>query len=149
MSNLNIQNKKAYFDYFIEDEIEVGIVLEGKEVKAIRQGKCNLKGSWCNIIDGEMFVLGMHISNYQDSSRDNMLVRLDPYRTRKLLLHKKQIEKLAMQKKLENVTFVPLKLYLSKGKVKMLMGVCRGKKLHDKRETIKKRDLDRNMREHR
>ena len=145
-SQLNIQNKKAYFDYFIEEEIEVGIVLEGKEVKSIRQGKCNLKGSWCNIIDGEMFVLGMHISNYQDSARDNMLVRLDPYRTRKLLLHKKQIQKLEMRKKLEGVTFVPLKLYLSKGKVKMLMGVCRGKKLYDKREVIKKRDMDRNMR---
>jgi SsrA-binding protein len=77
-----------------------------------------------------------------------MLVRLDPYRTRKLLLHKKQIEKLAMQKKLENVTFVPLKLYLSKGKVKMLMGVCRGKKLHDKRETEKKREVERKLREY-
>ena len=143
---MEIVNRKAYFDYFVEDQIEVGIVLEGKEVKAIRQGKCNLKGSWCNVIDNEMFVLGMHISPYQESGRDNSLVRIDPYRTRKLLLHKKEIRKLAMKKQLEGITFVPLKIYFVKGKAKMLLGVCKGKKNYDKRETQKNRDIDRDLR---
>lgn len=144
--SIEIKNKKAYFDYFIENKIEVGIVLEGKEVKSIRQGKCNLKGSWCNIQDGEMFVLGMHISNYQDSSKTNLFVKVDPYRTRKLLLHKKEIRRLETRKKLEGVTFVPLRIYFKDGLVKMEMGICKGKKLHDKRETEKKKDIERNIR---
>lgn len=143
--SLEINNKKAYFDYFIEDKIEVGIVLEGKEVKSIRQGKCNLKGSWCNIEHGEMFVLGMHISNYQDSCKDNLFVRVDPYRTRKLLLHKRELRKLEMRKKLEGVTFIPLKIYEKDGKFKMLLGVCTGKKKQDKRESLKRKDIEREI----
>lgn len=141
---MEIKNKKAYFDYFIEDEIEVGIVLEGKEVKSIREGKCNLKGAWCDIDNGEMFLKGVHISNYQDG-KENSLTRIDPYRVRKLLLHKKEIVKLGHKKQVEGLTFVPLKIYLLRGKVKVLLGVCKGKKKYDKRESIKERDVKRNM----
>ena len=93
-----------------------------------------------------MFVLGMHISNYQDSSKTNLFVKVDPYRTRKLLLHKKEIRRLETRKKLEGVTFVPLRIYFKDGLVKMEMGICKGKKLHDKRETEKKKDIERNIR---
>lgn len=148
MKEIEIRNKKAYFDYFIEDSLEVGIVLEGKEVKAIKQGKCNLKGSWCRIVDNEMYVLNMHISNYQESSHENSLNRLDPYRTRKLLLHRKQINKLKIEQDLKNVTFVPLRLYFNRGKAKIEMGICTGKKKYDKREEMKKEDLKRKMREY-
>lgn len=141
---MEIKNKKAYFDYFVEDEIEVGIVLEGKEVKSIRDGKCNLKGAWCDIENGEMFLKGAHISNYQDG-KENSLTRIDPYRVRKLLLHKKEILKLGYKKQVDGLTFVPLKIYFSKGKVKLLLGVCKGKKKYDKRETIKERDIKRNL----
>lgn len=143
---VNIQNKKAYYDFFVEDEIEVGIELQGKEAKAIRQGKVNLKGSWCNIENGEMFVYNMHISNYQDSNRDSLLTKSDPYRKRKLLLHRKEIRKLFQLKQLEGVTFVPLRLYEVNGWMKMSIGICSGKKRKDKREIIKKRDLDREAR---
>lgn len=142
---MEIKNKKAYFDYFVEDEIEAGLVLEGKEVKAIRDGKCNLKGSWCKIINGEVFVLGMHISSYQESGVDSYLTKTDPYRDRKLLLHRREILRLDDKKKTDGITLVPLKLYFSHGKVKMLLGICKGKKNYDKRETIKKRDIEREM----
>lgn len=141
---MEIKNKKAYFDYFIVEEVEVGVVLEGKEVKSIRQGKCNLKGSWCDIDKNEMFVKGMHISPYQEGS-ENLFTSVDPYRVRKLLLHKSEIRKLDYKKQTEGYTFVPLKLYMSNGKVKMLMGVCKGKKKFDKRESIKERDVKRDM----
>lgn len=139
-----IKNKKAYFDYFIVEEIEVGIVLEGKEVKSIRDGRCNLKGSWCDISKGEMFVKGMHISPYQEGT-NNLFTSVDPIRVRKLLLHKSEIRKLEQRKQLDGCTFVPLKLYFSNGKVKMLLGVCKGKKKFDKRESIKERDIKRDM----
>ena len=140
--NLEIKNKKAYFDYFITDTVEVGIVLEGREVKSIINGKVNLKGSWCGIDNGEMWVYNMHISNYMDSANANLnlLTKYDPIRKRKLLLHKKQIRKFNQMKQIEGITFVPLKLYFNNGKIKMLMGVCKGKKQYDKRETIKLRD---------
>lgn len=145
---IEINNKKAYFDYFIENEIEVGLVLEGREVKAIKDGRANLKGSWCDIEKGEMWVIGMHISDFSEMSNSkNLLTKYDPYRKRKLLLHKKEILRLSQRKQLEGVTFVPLKLYFSNGKIKMLMGICKGKKQYDKRETIKKRDIDRDIKE--
>ena len=139
---MEIKNKKAYFDYFIVDEIEVGLVLEGKEVKSIRAGKCNLKGSWCDVDKNEMFVKGMHISPYQEGT-ENLFTSIDPYRVRKLLLHKSEIIKLEYKKQTDGYTFVPLKLYFKNGKVKMLLGVCKGKKKYDKREAIKERDLKR------
>ncbi len=145
---MEIKNKKAYFDYFIEDTIEVGIVLEGKEVKSIKEGKANLKGSWCDIDNGEMWVVGMHISNYMDSAsaNTNLLTKYNPTKKRKLLLHKKEIVKLGQRKQLEGITFVPLKLYFNNGKIKMLMGICKGKKQYDKRESLKIRDEDRSIR---
>lgn len=143
---IEIKNKKAYFDFFIEDEIEAGIELFGKEVKSIRTGKCNLKGSWCDIVNGEMFVNNIHISPFQESSQNSMLTKIDPYRVKKLLLHKREINKLNMRKKLEGITFVPLKVYENNGKIKVLIGICKGKKKYDKRETIKERELERNGR---
>lgn len=146
--NIDIKNKKAYFDFFIESEIEVGIVLEGREVKAIKDGRANLKGSWCDIENGEMWVIGMHISDYSVTGNSkNLLTKFDPYRKRKLLLHKREILRLSQRKQLEGVTFVPLKLYFNNGKIKMLLGICKGKKQYDKREVIKKRDLDRSLKE--
>lgn len=144
--SLEVKNKKAYFDFFIEDEIEAGLELLGKEVKSIRAGKCNLKGSWCVIVNGEMFVNNIHISPYQESSQNSMLIKIDPYRARKLLLHKREINKLNSRKQLEGVTFVPLKMYERNGKIKVLIGICKGKKKYDKRETIKEREIDRNIR---
>lgn len=144
--SLEVKNKKAYFDFFIEDEIEAGLGLLGKEVKSIRAGKCNLKGSWCDIVNGEMFVNNIHISPYQESSQNSMLTKIDPYRVRKLLLHKREINKLNSRKQLEDVTFVPLKMYERNGRIKVLVGICKGKKKYDKRETIKEREIDRNIR---
>lgn len=144
--SLEVKNKKAYFDFFIEDEIEAGLELLGKEVKSIRAGKCNLKGSWCGIVNGEMFVNNIHISPYQESSQNSMLTRIDPYRVRKLLLHKREINKLNSRKQLEGVTFVPLKMYERNGRIKVLVGICKGKKKYDKRETIKEREIERNIR---
>lgn len=145
VEGVEIKNKKAYFDFFIIEEVEVGIELKGKEVKSIKAGKCNLKGSWCDIKNGEMYTYGIHISNFQDSAKENLLTRLDPYRVRKLLLHKKELLKFEYRKKTEGITFVPLKLYESHGKIKMKLGVCKGKKKVDKRETIKERDLKREL----
>lgn len=144
MDKFEIKNKKAYFDFTIENTIEVGLVLEGREVKSVKNGKANLKGSWCDIENGEMWVNGMHISNFQDG-KENAVTKYDPYRKRKLLLHKKEIMKLFQRKQLEGVTFVPLKLYFSNGKVKMLMGICKGKKQYDKREVMKKKDIQRDI----
>ena len=138
---MEILNRKAKFDYQIEDTIEAGIVLTGTEIKSIRQGKANLKDSYAIIKNNEVFLLGMHISAYKEGNIFNH----DETRTRKLLLHKKEILKLNNKLTLEGYTLVPIKLYFVKNKAKILIGIAKGKKLYDKRETIKKRDLDREI----
>lgn len=136
---MEIKNKKAYFDYFVEREIEAGIVLKGTEIKSIRKGSANLKDCYCRIKDGEVFLLNMFIAKYEEGNRFNH----DERRTRKLLLHKKEIKKIKDEIMLDGYSLIPLKLYFVKDKVKILIGVCKGKKLYDKRETIKERDLKR------
>ena len=136
------QNKKAYHDYFVEERIECGIALFGTEVKSIRLGKVNLKESWAQIRKNEVWVEGMHISPYEQGNIYNR----DPLRDKKLLLHRSEIRKLDSQVMRQGYTLVPLELYLKDGRVKMELGVCRGKQIHDKRDTIAKRDSDREIR---
>ena len=135
------QNKKAYHDYFVLDKLEAGIELFGTEVKSIRQGKINLKDSWCFVKDGEMFVNGMHISPYEHGNIFNK----PPARNRKLLLHKREIMRLLGTVKQEGLALVPLSLYFKGSLVKVQLGLCKGKKLHDKRETAAKRDAKRTI----
>lgn len=141
------QNKKAWHDYFIEQTIEAGIVLSGTEVKSIRLGKVNLKDSYADIKDGEVFINSMHISPYEQGNIFNK----DPLRERKLLLHKYEINKLLGFIQQKGLTLVPTKVYFKKGKVKIELGVARGKKLYDKRSDIAekdaKREIDRKMKE--
>ena len=142
MIKMEINNRKAKYDYQIFEEIEAGIVLTGTEIKSIRQGKANLKDSYATIKKGEALLLNMHISPYEQGNIFNH----EETRTRKLLLHKKEILKLRDKIKLEGFTLVPLKLYLKKNKAKILLGVAKGKKTYDKRETIKQRDIERDLR---
>ena len=135
------QNKKAYHDYFVEESLEAGIELFGTEVKSLRQGRCNLKDAWCSIDHGELVVNGMHISAYEQGNIFNR----DPLRPKKLLAHKMQIRKLNAQQMQEGLTLVPLSIYLSDGLVKLELGVCKGKKNYDKRESIKERDIKRQL----
>ena len=139
---MEINNKKARYDYFIEEEIECGIVLKGTEIKSIRAGLANIKDCYAIIRDNEVFLLNMHISKYEEGSIFNH----DETRTRKLLLHKKEILKLKDKLTLQGYTLIPIKLYFKNNRVKILLGVCKGKKNYDKRETIKKRDTEREMR---
>ena len=144
MNNNNFivaQNKKAYHDYFIEETFEAGIELFGTEVKSVRQSSVNIKDSWCNIKNLEMFILGMHISPYEKGNIFNK----DPIRIRKLLLHKKEIVKLLEKTKKQGYTIVPLKIYFYKSKVKVLIGLCKGKKLYDKRASIAQKDAERKI----
>ena len=136
---MEINNRKAYFDYFIEEEIEAGIALVGTEIKSIRNGSCNLKDSYAIIKNNEAFILGIHISKYKEGNQFNH----DELRTRKLLLNKKEIIKIKTKITQEGYSLIPLKLYFKKNKVKLLLGIARGKKLYDKRQAIKERDLDR------
>ena len=136
------QNKKAYHDYFVEERIECGIALFGTEVKSVRLGKVNLKESWAQIRKNEVWVEGMHISPYEQGNIYNR----DPLRDKKLLLHRSEIRKLDSQVMRQGYTLVPLELYLKDGRVKMELGICRGKQVHDKRDTIAKRDSDREIR---
>ena len=136
------QNKKAYHDYFVEERIECGIALFGTEVKSVRLGKVNLKESWAQIRKNEVWVEGMHISPYEQRNIYNR----DPLRDKKLLLHRSEIRKLDSQVMRQGYTLVPLELYLKDGRVKMELGVCRGKQVHDKRDTIAKRDSEREIR---
>ncbi len=138
---MEINNKKAYFDYQILEEIEAGIVLTGTEIKSIRNGQANLKDSYAIIRNNEVYILNMHISKYDDGNIFNH----EETRTRKLLLHKKEILKLNDKIKLQGLTLVPLKLYFKKNKAKLLIGLAKGKKLYDKRESIKERDIKRNI----
>ena len=132
-------NKKAYHDYFVDEKIEAGLVLHGTEVKSLRMGKCSIKESFIRIEDGEMFVYGMHISPYEKGNIFNK----DPLRVKKLLLHKSEINKLTGKIKEKGFTIVPLQVYFKDGKAKMEIGLCRGKKLYDKRQDIAKKDMKR------
>ena len=136
---MEIINREAKYNYFILDSLEAGIVLTGTEIKSIRNGKCNLKDSYAIIRHNEVFLLNVHISEYTNGNIFNH----DPTRSRKLLLHKNEILKLSSKLDQEGLTLIPLKLYFNKNKVKVLIGVCKGKKLFDKRETIKQRELKR------
>ena len=135
------QNKKAYHDYFVLEKLEAGIELFGTEVKSIRQGKINLKDSWCSIKDGEMFVNGMHISPYEQGNIFNR----DPLRVKRLLLHKKEIRRFYANVKQEGLSIVPLSVYFSKGRAKVEIGLCKGNKLYDKREVAAKKDAQRDI----
>ena len=132
-------NKKAYHDYFIEDSYEAGISLVGTEVKSLRMGKCSLKESYVQIKHGEVYILGMHISPYE---KGNIFNR-DPLRLRKLLLHDYEIRKLQAGTDVKGYTIVPLKVYLKGQLVKVEIGLAKGKKLYDKRESLKERDMKR------
>ena len=138
-------NRKAYHNYFIEDRYEAGIELSGTEVKSIRQGKLNLKDSFCHIKDGELFVYGMHISPYE---KGNIFNR-DPLRTRKLLMHRREILKLSAKIQQDGYSLIPLSVYFKGARVKLELGLAKGKKLYDKRasaaERDAKRDIDRVM----
>lgn len=135
-----VTNKKAFHDYFIEEKFEAGIVLEGWEVKAIRAGRANIKESYVVVRDGEVFVFGMHITPLLSASSH---VRPDPIRTRKLLLHAKQISKLIGLVERAGYTLMPLDLHFQNGRLKLEIGLAKGKKQHDKRESEKERDWDR------
>ena len=143
------QNKKARHDYFVEETYEAGIELCGSEVKSLRAGRVNLKDSWCSIVDGEIFVNGMHISPYEQGNIFNR----DPMRVRKLLMHKKEILKLYGTVKQTGYSLIPISLYFKDSKVKLQVGLCKGKKLYDKRadmaERSAKRDMERAVKEQR
>lgn len=135
------QNKKARHDYFIEQTVEAGIVLSGTEVKSIRLGKVNLKESYAAIMDNEVILTGMHISPYEQGNIFNK----DPLRNRKLLLHRSEINRLIGYTQQKGMSLVPLQLYFKKGKVKVELGIAKGKKLYDKREDIAERDAKREI----
>lgn len=143
------QNKKARHDYFVEETYEAGIELCGTEVKSLRAGRVNLKDSWCSIVDGEIFVNVMHISPYEQGNIFNR----DPMRVRKLLMHKKEILKLYGTVKQTGYSLIPISLYFKDSKVKLQVGLCKGKKLYDKRadmaERSAKRDMERAIKEQR
>ena len=149
MDNIKIiaNNKKAYHDYFILEKYEAGIELAGTEVKSLRQGRCNLKDSWCSIVKGELFVNGMHISPYEHGN----IWSKDPMRVRKLLMHKREINKLFGTLQQQGLSLIPLSAYFKGSVVKLELGLCKGKKLYDKREDAArksaKRDIDRAMKE--
>ena len=135
---MEILNRKARYDYLIEDTYECGIVLKGSEIKSIRAGKVNLKDSYGIIKNNELFILNMHISKYENSSIFNH----DELRTRKLLAHKKEIFKMRDKVNVEGYTLIPIKLYILNGRAKVLIGVAKGKKIYDKKQAMKERDID-------
>ena len=141
------QNKKAFHDYFLEESFEAGIELCGTEVKSIRQGRVNLKDGWCSIVDGEMLVNGMHISPYEQGNIFNK----DPMRVRRLLMHKREIMRLFGLVKQDGYSLIPVSLYFKGSRVKVQVGLCKGKKLYDKRSDLAaraaKRDIQRAMKE--
>ena len=141
------QNKKAFHDYFVEESFEAGIELVGTEVKSLRQGRANLKDAWCSVVNGEMLLNGCHISPYDFGNIFNR----DPMRVRRLLMHKKEILRLYGIVKQQGYSLIPLSLYFKDSKVKVQVGLCRGKKLYDKRadmaEKAAKRDIERTLKE--
>ncbi|MBR2997730.1 MAG: SsrA-binding protein SmpB [Bacilli bacterium] len=138
---MEIINRKANFDYFIEDQYEAGVVLTGTEIKSIRNGNCNIKDCYGIVKNGEVFLLNMYIGEYKEGNIFNH----DTNRSRKLLLNKKEIKKISQEIELNGLTLIPLKGYFKGSKFKILLGVCRGKKNFDKRETIKNRDIEREV----
>ena len=139
---MEIVNKKAYFNYFIDNEIEAGIVLKGTEIKSVRKGSVNLTDSYVRIKKNEAYIINMFIDKYDKGNIFNH----EPTRERKLLLHKKEIKRLLELTSRDGYTLVPVKLYIKNDKAKISIGIAKGKKLYDKRETIKKRDLERDNR---
>ena len=135
------QNRKAYHDYFVEEKYEAGIELAGTEVKSIRAGTLNLKDAWCSIKNGELFVNGMHISPYEKGNIFNK----DPIRVRRLLMHRREIGKLYALVKQDGYALIPLAVYFKNARVKMEIGLCKGKKNYDKRDSMAKRDAEREM----
>ena len=135
------QNRKAYHDYFVEEKYECGIALFGTEVKSIRQGRVNLKESWAQIRKGEVWVEGMHISPYDQGNIYNR----NPLRAKKLLMHRGEIRKLDSLVMRQGFTLIPLEIYLKDGKVKVQLGLCKGKQLHDKRDSMAKKDSEREI----
>ena len=133
------RNKKAYHDYFVLESFEAGIELFGTEVKSVRQGKVNLKDAWCSIEGGEIFVNGMHISPYEFGNIFNR----DPMRKRRLLMHKREINRLYGTIKQDGLTLIPLSAYFNRGRLKIQVGLCKGKKNYDKRESIARKDAER------
>ena len=136
---MEIKNKKATFDYFIEEELECGIVLRGSEIKSIRNGQANLKDCYAIIKNNEIFLLNMYIAKYEEADKFNH----DEYQERKLLLHKKEIKKLASSVSTEGYTLIPLNVYFKGSHAKVLVGLCKGKKNYNKKEAIKERDIKR------
>lgn len=137
-------NRKARHDFFIEDTIEAGIALTGTEVKSFRQGKVNLKESYAMVENGEVFILGMHVSPYEQGN----IYNADPLRKRKLLLHKREVRKLVGYIAQKGYSLIPLSAYLKNGKVKIELAVAKGKKLYDKRDDIAKKDAERRIQRH-
>ena len=135
------QNRKAFHDYFVEERYECGLALFGTEVKSIRQGRVNLKESWAQVRQGEVWVEGMHVSPYEQGNIFNR----DPLRPRKLLMHKSEIRKLDSLVMRQGYTLIPLELYFKEGRVKLQLGLCKGKHAHDKRDSIAKRNSDREI----
>lgn len=135
------RNKKAYHDYFVLETYEAGIELYGTEIKSIRKGRVNLKDSFCSVDDGEMFAIGMHISPYEQGNIFNR----NPLRKKRLLLHKREIMKLFGQSREKGLSIVPLELYIKNGRAKLEIGLCKGKKLHDKRDVAAARDAQRTI----
>lgn len=135
------QNKKAFHDYFVIESMEAGIELCGTEVKSVRSGRVNLKDSWCSIDNGELYIKGMHISPYEQGNIFNR----DPMRVRRLLMHKREIMRLFGTVKQEGYSLIPLSLYFKGSRVKVQIGLCKGKKMYDKREDMAARDAKRDM----
>ena len=135
------QNRRAFHDYFVEERYECGLQLFGTEVKSMRQGRVNLKESWALVRGGELWVEGMHISPYEQGNIFNR----DPMRPKKLLMHRAEIRKLDAQVARQGYTLVPLEVYLKDGRMKLQLGLCKGKQLHDKRDAMAKRDTDREI----
>lgn len=134
-------NRQAYHDYFVEDTFEAGIALTGTEVKSIRAGRVNLRGAYARVRNGEVWLDGMHIAVYEQGTYMNH----EPLRERRLLLHRREIDRLVGRIQTKGLTLVPLKLYFKENRVKVELGLCRGKKLYDKRETIKQRETQREL----
>lgn len=146
-NTITIENKKANHDYFVEETLECGISLRGNEVKSIRQGRCQIKDAWCTVQSSTLVIRGMHVSRYETSN----LYDTDETRERVLLAHRKEINRLAGLIQRDGVTLIPLKIYFSHNKAKVLVGVCKGKHNYDKRQSLKdkqmKRDIDRELKE--
>ena len=138
---MEIINRRASFDYFIEEEYEAGIVLTGTEIKSVRNGHCNIKDSYGIVRNHEVYLLNMYIGQYKEGN----LFNHNETRSRKLLLHKKEIKKMEQAIELQGLTLVPLKLYFKDNKLKVLLGICRGKKTYDKRESLKEKDIQRDV----